>query len=202
MTTESAALRDLLNHQRPLPARIPHVIGLSGYARSGKDTVAGVLRDLYGFKRVAFADNLKQFTRAIDPIVFMQDKDPVRADEWVRGVGDTDAKNHPEYRRLLQEVGTKARIFFGEDIWVRSVMKNLEPEIYYAISDVRFKNEANAIREIGGQVWRIQRPGVGPTNDHVSEHDLDHYDFDYVIQNDGTVTDLEGDVQYFLGEFQ
>lgn len=189
------------NRQHPPAHAIPHIIGLSGYARAGKDTTAEVLGRLYGYKRIAFADNLKLFTRAVDPIIFMQDKDAVRAEEWVRGVGDHEAKNHPEYRRLLQEVGTKARTFFGDDVWIKSALKDLEPEINYVVTDVRFPNEADAIRALGGQVWRVIRPGTTAVNSHVSEHALDGHDFDAKVINDGTLTELEGEVQYVLGEF-
>lgn len=177
----------------------PKVIGLSGYARSGKDTTADVLNRLYGFKRVAFADNLKSFVRDINPYAVFPGSDKVRVQELVDSIGDEEAKTHPEYRRLLQEVGNQARKYFGDDVWIKAVMRHLEPEVYFVISDVRYPNEADAIKEVGGEVWRVQRPGVGPANDHISEHALDHYKFDAYVINDGDITDLEGEVQRLLG---
>ncbi len=45
--------------------------------------------------------------------------------------------------------------------------------IITVVSDMRYRNEAQAIRHRGGVLIRIERPGVGPINDHISEHDLD-----------------------------
>ena len=58
------------------------------------------------------------------------------------------------------------------------------------VTDVRFRNEADAIRARGGVVVRINRPGIEAPNDHISEHDLDGYAFDYFVDNDGTIEDL------------
>ena len=52
-----------------------------------------------------------------------------------------------------------------------------------------------------GKVYDVRRPGVGPVSDHISEHDLDDWPFDGIIHNDGTLVDLEGEVQRVLGEF-
>jgi hypothetical protein len=178
----------------------PHLIGLSGYATSGKDSVAEVLTRLYGYQRVAFADKLKEFVREINPYVAFPTSDKIRATELVDALGDAEAKKHEEYRRVLQAVGTKARAFFGEDVWVDAAFVGLEPEHHYVFSDVRFKNEARVLQEEGGIVLRVQRPGVGPANDHISEHDLDDWPFDGYIVNDGSLLDLEGEVQRVLGD--
>jgi hypothetical protein len=57
------------------------------------------------------------------------------------------------------------------------------------ITDVRFANEAAAIRSWGGEIIRIDRPGVGPVNGHVSE--AMPFEPDEVIENDGTIEDLQ-----------
>lgn len=181
------------------PHNHPKIIGLSGYATSGKDTVAEVLTRLYGYQRVAFADKLKAFVRTINPVIAtIHGKDIVRADELVRGLGDTEAKTYKEYRRILQVAGTTVREFFGKDTWVNAALDGVDG--YVVVTDVRFQNEAQRIKDLGGLVLRVQRPGVGPANDHISERDLDAFNFDGYVINDGTLLDLEGEVQRVLGD--
>ena len=191
-----------------VPHGHPRLIGLSGWATAGKDSVADVLTRLYGYERVSFADNLKAFVREVDPVVHptvLGDEYPIdgieglRASHLVTSRGDTEAKKNREYRRLLQAVGTKAREFFGEDVWVNAAFRTLE-DGQYVISDCRFKNEAKAIQDRGGLVLRVMRPGVEAVNDHISEHDLDDWAFDGYVMNDGSLLDLEGEVQRVLGD--
>jgi len=62
----------------------------------------------------------------------------------------------------------------------------------WVITDVRFSNEASAIKKYDdAQLWRVERPGVGAINDHVSESQLANFDVDQTILNSGSVEDLE-----------
>jgi len=164
------------------------IIGLSGYAQSGKDEIAKVLLD-ENFERAAFADTLREALVALNPMagygVFLADV--------VGMLGWEEAKrNYPEVRRLLQRMGTEAgRNIFGEQIWVNKTLGSLDPTKNYIITDVRFKNEADAIRDLGGQMWRVTRPGTGPVNSHSSEVALDNYVFDYVVENKGDLDELK-----------
>lgn len=185
----------------PLADHHPRIIGLSGYARSGKNTVADILSSLYGYEQRAFADRLKGFVFQINGLVFNQEHGVHRVQEAVGFYGADAAKEKaPEYRRLLQEVGTKSREFFGADVWVNSCFGTMEVGHPYVITDVRFKNEAERIRSVGGAVFRVDRPGVGPINDHVSEIEMDDWPFDATIENDGSLLDLQGSVMIALGD--
>jgi hypothetical protein len=164
------------------------IIGLSGYAQSGKDEIAKVLSE-HGFERAAFADTLREALIALNPMagygLFLTDV--------VSMFGWEEAKrNYPEVRRLLQRMGTEAgRNIFGEQIWVNKTLGKLDSQKHYIITDVRFQNEADAIRDLGGQMWRVVRPGHGPVNGHSSEVDLDNYVFDYVVENKGDLEELK-----------
>lgn len=166
------------------------IIGLSGYAQSGKDTAAAALAHL-GYERRAFADLLREAVYRLDPRLEEIRSYAAAIDrfgyEYARslpGVGD-------EIRRLLQRMGTGVgRQLLGENIWVDASMATLEDGGSYVFTDVRFPNEAAAIRAAGGEVWRVQRPGRGPVNDHPSEIALDGWDFDRVLVNDGTLDDF------------
>jgi hypothetical protein len=167
------------------------LIGLSGYARSGKDTVAELLCLNYGYKRVSFADPMRQALYVLSPKL----DNIVRLSEYVDDYGWDVAKQNQEVRRLLQVFGTEVgRKMFGLDFWIDIALKDLSGDTQVVISDVRFPNEADAIAKLGGSVWRINRKNHSAVNGHASEHAMDNYMFNHVIYNDGTLDDLSDEV--------
>ncbi len=174
------------------------IIGISGYARSGKDTVAQVLVDEFGFTRVAFADKLRDFLYTLDPIILWDyNFDPMSPypnhiplkyiiDTWGwDGYKETGWARH--IRKYLQRLGTECgRELIDDNIWVNAAFNidNIDSE-NLVVTDVRFLNEADAIKRRGGEIWRISRSDVGPINDHISETGLDGYEFDRVLWNGG-----------------
>jgi hypothetical protein len=101
-----------------------------------------------------------------------------------------------DIRRWLQVVGTNCvRGILGNDIWAEATFRALDIRKNYVITDVRFTNEADGIRNLGGRVYRIVRAGVGPANSHVSETALDNYEYDGFIHNDGTVNEFHDSVR-------
>ena len=165
------------------------IIGLSGYARSGKDTIAEHLVKIYDFKRIAFADPIREFLYEMNPLI---NKVPLQ--QMVDEYGWDVAKSNDEVRALLQNTGVGARKLFGSDFWVQQALKNLDATGDYVITDVRFKNEAQALSEMGAFLWRVTRPGVNAINSHISEHDLDDWEFDVSILNDSTIGALHSAV--------
>ena len=97
---------------------------------------------------------------------------------------------------LLQFWGTEfRRKCFSWDYWVDIVRAEIEahPEDDYIIPDTRFKNEAKMVKEMGGVVWQIIRVGYQAADrdpNHTSEVDLDEWDFDTVILNEGSIQEL------------
>jgi len=163
------------------------IVGLSGYAQSGKDTVAQVLVDNYGFNRVSFADPIRKLLYETNPML----KEGYRIQGLIDVYGWDKVKvEYPEARRLLQDLGVGARKVFGDDIWIYQVLKDVHPSDKVVISDVRFINEAECISARGGELWRIKRPGVTAVNAHVSETQIDDYPVDHVVNNEGDVKDL------------
>ena len=164
------------------------IIGLSGYAQSGKDTVAEYLVKERGFTRVAFADPIREFLLELNPIL----ENGLHLTSVVDEFGWELAKKKEEVRRLLQATGVAARKHVDQDLWVIAAMRKMDEGVKdYVITDVRFQNEGVMIKQAGGQLWRIERIGVGPVNEHVSEHDLDNWEFDAYIHNNATIEDLE-----------
>jgi hypothetical protein len=171
------------------------IIGLSGYARSGKDTVADLLCLNYAYSRHAFADQIRQVIYRLNPIVGCTLKgDVVHLSEEMMYNSWDYVKDNTDVRRLMQVMGTEVgRNLFGENFWVDQAFKQLEHDDI-VFTDVRFPNEADAIRNKGGQVWRVNRLNGEPINDHDSETAMDDYAFDHTIKNYGTLNDLSEEV--------
>jgi len=176
------------------------IIGLSGYARSGKDEAAKVLVEQYGFTRIAFADKLRDFLYALNPIInptperyFVAHPAPKRLREVIDNYGwdgYKETEHGTEIRGLLQRLGTEAgRQTLWDSIWIDAAFADTSEDNNYVITDVRFPNEADAVKERGGVLWRIERAGVGPANSHASETSLDNYEFDRRLANNGTLDD-------------
>jgi hypothetical protein len=157
------------------------IIGLSGYAQSGKDTCADYISSEYGFVKVAFGGVLREALWALNPWVGVA----IRYQDAVHAYGYNEAKEiFPEIRRLLQYMGTDVgREILGPDVWVNALMSHLTPGYDYVISDVRFPNEYDAIKKNGGVIFRINREDTAPINEHSSEIALDEHEFDGYLHN-------------------
>lgn len=118
----------------------------------------------------------------------------VRLSTVIRQVGWEGAKEAvPEVRSLMQLYGTDAiRAIFDRDIWWRTGLRLAQSEDSpVAITDVRFPDEANAIREAGGYLVKIVRPSLGASTDmHASEAHIDDLPCDREVVNDSTVDAL------------
>lgn len=193
------------------------IIGLSGYARSGKDEAAKVLVEEFGFTRVAFADKLRDFLYALNPIVMQKSAtDPllkkVTATWTVQEVIDVHGWDGyketvfgPEIRRLLQRLGTEAgRNTLWDSIWIDAALTGFPEDARLVVTDCRFPNEAEAIKDRGGVLWRITRKDVGPAvgadgKIHPSETSLDDWDFDVTLNNKGSLRDWHGNIKMTYG---
>ncbi|AVD99275.1 deoxynucleoside monophosphate kinase [Streptomyces phage BillNye] len=179
------------------------ILGLAGYARSGKDTAGNAL-EADGWKRVAFADVLREFAYTLNPVIqsehgfytplqWVIDEygwNGYKRTQWAEGVRD-----------LLQRLGTECgRELISQNIWVDATFNRMDPNFNYVISDMRFPNEASAILARGGHLLRIERPGVGPANGHKSETALDDWDLD-VILNDRTQGQFEVEVRQYVAKY-
>jgi hypothetical protein len=173
------------------------IVGIGHVARTGKDVAANALSRDLGFQRRAFADKLKELALLADPLITTQVATANiavgrgRMDWVVKGMGWDEAKAvYPEVRRFLQELGTGARQVFGEDFWVKQAVEGIG-KANVVFSDVRFHSEVDAVHALGGKLIRIDRPGR-VAEGHISETALSNFDgWDAVIQNTGTVQDLE-----------
>ncbi len=180
------------------------IVGITGLARHGKDTVGSLLVSEQGFTKVGFADSLRSLALSIDPFISGGN---IRLSSAVRAVGWDQAKKVPEVRRLLQVIGTEGvRNHLGDDAWIRAAKRKIElVEGPAVITDVRFPNEADAVREWGGEIWRVVRVnkdrtpydnGVGTA--HASEKHISSLPRDWQVHA-SSVYELEMSVRRKLG---
>jgi hypothetical protein len=108
-------------------------------------------------------------------------------------------RNSPETRRLLQVLGTEVgRDMFGMDFWVEQAFKNVYSNSNIVFTDVRFPNEYSKIKYHLGKVFRVTKPGVEAVNAHKSETELDNFDFDGIIVNDGSFENLHDTIDLLM----
>lgn len=143
------------------------LIGLTGLAGSGKSEVAAVLIE-NGFERVKFAAPLKNMLRTL-----MRDMGYCEDDIERHVEGDLKETEIPEIgvtmRHLMVTLGTEwGRDSVRPDLWTRLWAAQADRFPHVVVDDVRFPNEVEAIRARGGQIWRIERPGL-VAGGHVSE---------------------------------
>lgn len=162
------------------------IIGLSGWARSGKDTAADHVVEKYGYTKFSFASPMKEAMYRLNPRITVNETPNTALRVGIDVYGWEGLKERsPDVRGLLQRFGTEVgREMFGEDFWVNYALDSIPDGAKAVIADVRYPNEADAIRKLGGKVVRVRRNGVVAANEHPSESALNDYEFDLVLDND------------------
>lgn len=185
------------------------IIGLAGPARSGKDTIADVLAEITPgtVEQDAFADRLKLI--AAISLGFSDDvgiagvrrwADRLKEEESLAIVGPrATVTSKISGREFLQRLGAEAiRGVLGADVLVDAVPFDRDGVDLLVLTDVRFENEAEAIRDRGGEIWRVYRPGTGGMR-HVSERPLPTDLIDREVDNSGSIADLYATVREIRG---
>ena len=169
------------------------LIGLCGPAGAGKNTVADFLTDSDGctFMQIAFADPLYECVSTITgiPVARLKDRDVKEA--IIPRLGKSP-------RQLLQTLGTEwGRGSVHPEIWIRIAMERAANHLTHngvVITDVRFDNEAQAVIDAGGEVWKVTRPGWRCLADdaavHQSEAGVGDHLITRTIDNSGSLDDL------------
>ena len=168
------------------------VIGITGWAGSGKSTVAEYLVKEHGFTRLSFAAPLKKMLRTLNPIIgnapkwatdrtnlhlndlFAMVEVSLEGAELSTSQAEQEIKESSwgdEYRRLLQVLGTDCIRAVDPDFWVKAAMAQMtNPGGRYVFDDCRFPNEAEAIETYNPLgLWNVYRPGYAAINSHASE---------------------------------
>lgn len=179
------------------PTMAGKLIGVGGLKGHGKDAFAHSLK--VEWVTIGMSDPLYDALLALDPLVYHEGTPALLSDflcdvcagDWVV------AKRNPDVRRLLQRLGTDVvREMIDEDAWV-SIMRARVSTLLalghnVVVTGVRFQNELEAIKELGGTTVWITRPGFSDDvpDTHPSENTLKPQDFQFIVENSGTLDDL------------
>lgn len=185
------------------------IIGVVGFIGSGKGTVGDILVREHGYHQFAFADALKDVVANIfvwprqllegdtnASRAFRERVDPWWSDKFGYEVTP---------RLMLQKMGTEAcRHGIADNIWIAALEKRIHGYEDVVITDVRFPNEIDFVRSVGGKIIRIRR-GPDPSFEelekmHISETAWNFYLPDFGIDNNGTIEDLKEQIKLILGE--
>lgn len=175
-----------------------HIVALSGYAGTGKDTIADLLVTHVNFRKLAFADALRgevasgydiDITYLIDPTTKnsplealalrnapgeFQDAVLLSLQEVPPSInGWLDQPRTP--RQILQWWGTEYRRRHRDNYWTERVVDRLtyyirQGERRFVLTDCRFANEADAVHRMGGVIWQVTRPGVDAATTPEGKH--------------------------------
>lgn len=196
------------------------IIGFCGRKESGKSVLAKVCKD-YGYEVTRFAEPLKQL---ISNLIYVkrEELDGLKTTVKNYSFQDMDCrfiadetnipthfvkevmknKTFPTVRDLLQVIGTDLIRKYNPNWHVEKTFEYITSEENkdknFVIDDVRFPNEVDMIRKMGGTYWFVVRPKVDNVSNHESENSLKWQDFDHIIINDKTLEYLEFNWRIFM----
>lgn len=140
------------------------IIGLCGYARVGKDTMAAAIVER-GWTRLAFADNLKNDLYETLKRAVTRGSVPV-ADAATFASKMLAGPDKAKARPLMVAYGAFMRTF-EPDYWIARLWRQIDAlpdDARVVITDVRYKNEADWVRSLGGKTLWLWRDGIDPAN--------------------------------------
>jgi hypothetical protein len=207
------------------------IIGISGRARSGKDSIAEIMIKKFNFKRVSFADSLKELSAEAFNITLNHFHDNDKKDVafesplqvnidhmqslvmLLKGAGCAPSQAQIDSlidegismqfvspRDLLQRVGTNlCRNHFGDSVWINIFKNKIEKtEGHCIVTDVRFLNERQAIKDLKGCNFLILRPSLPALalDAHESEFlGSSPEGIDVTVLNDSTLHSLQYELE-------
>ena len=172
------------------------IVGFTGPAGVGKDAAAGMLiHELRAMSitaaGVAFATPIKDMAAALLRAAgaSVSDIEACKRDRDARPLPGVDIT----MRRILQTLGTEwGRELVDEELWIKVLLSRVDRLPFadvVVVPDVRFENEARALKERGGMIVRVERD-VEPVEAHASETPLPEELVDVVVDNSGSLDDL------------
>ena len=175
------------------------LVALTGAAGSGKSTVAKYLSEgrhsHYGsnvpFVRTKFSGTLKKMLMQIPNVTIDMIEGKLKEEPQELFGGKTP-------REVMQTLGTEwGRDYVYSKIWLDSWERSVCDLTYVVVEDLRYLNEAELVKNRGGEIWRIKRPDY-QCNGHISETEMEGIEPDLVIRNNGSVAELHAMIDSIL----
>lgn len=184
------------------------IIALGHYSRVGKDETANLLCGLAAaqgvrFGRISFADPLKSYCHQLYGRYGLGDRSYYEANPALRDVLIPECAGLTPVQ-VWVKVGNEMRDV-NENVWVDPALeqaKLFNRDSIVAIPDLRYPNEVRRVREEGGLLVKVLRPGVEPRDTVADQALVNFHDWDYILNNDGTIADLHRKVAEMLEFFQ
>ena len=175
------------------------IIGLTGRAGVGKDTVGAYLVENFPGLTISgsFAWPIKAALSTMFPSVDFDDRATKEIPQ--SALGDKSP------RFLAQTLGTEwGRNLIHPDIWILSALSRLSglPHDHLVFTDVRFNNEAEWIISNGGEIWRIVRDSTPDVEDHPSEHGILLDFISRTVYNNGSIAELYSTLDDIIQGYQ
>jgi hypothetical protein len=182
------------------------IIGLTGKARSGKDTIGGHLVDRYGFIKVSLAEPIKRVVQDVFCLTDLQTYDEIEREKAIERWPDWTP------RKLFQFVGTESfRELIDPQIWVKSLWFRVQdelksnPDAHFVVTDLRFPDELDYLKDVTGtdivfKTIKVTRPNCDG-NVGISGHATESHDLitDFTIANDSDIAALHSKVLAIVG---
>lgn len=210
---------NLNNRLRNKYMMVGSILLLSGYKQSGKNVMADYLAEKYGYKQFAYADLLKDqvadrygFPRQYCDHPIKKEEPlldyPVHTDQPLIKMTFDQMIHHYRLvgghifhtpRSLLILEGTYMARAIHPSIWINSLMQHIQKYDRVCISDIRFPNEIEIPKKMYNSALsvRINRFHESNATD-VTERSLDSHDFDYTIDNYGSLEDFYKKIDVFM----
>lgn len=196
------------------------IIGLSGRINSGKSYLANICIE-NGYEKIYFALPLKRLVAGligvnveeINKLKYVEKDYNFMKMDYIflaretgipyKTIEDEMSKvKFTTVRQLLQFIGTDIIRKYNTNWHVNRIREMLKPDVNYVIDDVRFPNEMNLIKELGGDCWYIVRPDLSKISNHESETSLKWQDFgNNVIINDGGINAFKFKWEVFIKNY-
>lgn len=199
------------------------VIGFAGRKESGKSLLSEV-SGKYGYKTVYMATPLKNLVadlinvryEDIDRLKNVRSEYPVSAEDieflhCETGIpvdylkSKLDGKIYTTVREILQHMGTDVIRNYDSGWHVRRTKEailSMGDDAKVCVGDVRFPDEVDMVRELGGKVWFITRPSMDNVSNHASETSVRWKDADFVIVNNGSKDEISGRWGRFVSNYK
>jgi hypothetical protein len=199
---------------KPSMKRLVPLIGITGLAGSGKDTLADGIAAIDVYVKYSLADPIKAAINTMFGFGPVHWTDREWKEKPIPWLGET-AQRSPRF--LAQTLGTEwGRQIIHPEIWLRIADQKFQRisqtgtmqggrimGMGMIVPDIRFDNEAKWIKDNGGLLLKVERPDLEEIseNSHATEAGVSPALIDAVITNDGPPSKMVTEARNVLWEF-